>query len=415
MTSLFGTSRTAFEELLIFYSIAFGAYTLLALGTVRISVAWGLGMALLIRLIGFCFEPLLSDDYFRFIWDGMMSDHGFNPVAFTPDQVVANPDQFQVDTSLYRSLNSPAYHSVYPPVAQLLFQFSYGINQGNIAGHIITMKLIALACDGLIIYLLLRLLKQYDLPRTLVLGYALNPLVIIELSGNLHPEGLMIAGLLGAMVLMNRNQSIWAGAAGAVSVMVKLVTLPLLPFLSKTSNWKKMIPVALCILILLIAGFTISFGTHTEWLGSVRLWFQRFEFNAGLYYLIRWCIAEWKGYNAIAWIGPLMALGTIVIMIWTWFRFRKNEALQPATAMLVIITAYYLLSTTIHPWYLALPLCLGLLSPYRFPIAWTYLGFLSYSHYDNGLFRENYLLIAAEYLLLVGFIIWELSQRDRVK
>lgn len=76
-------------------------------------------------------------------------------------------------------------------------------------------------------------------------------------------------------------------------------------------------------------------------------------------------------------------------------------------AMLFVLTLYFLMSTTVHPWYLVMLVALSVLSLHVYPIIWSYLVFLSYSHYQGGSFAENYYLIGLEYLLLFGWMWWE--------
>ena len=73
------------------------------------------------------------------------------------------------------------------------------------------------------------------------------------------------------------------------------------------------------------------------------------------------------------------------------------------------------LSATVHPWYATVPIALGLLTRWRFPIVWSGLAALSYSHYAGGLFQENYWLIALEYSTLWLFILWETGVIERCR
>ena len=153
--------------------------------------------------------------------------------------------------------------------------------------------------------------------------------------------------------------------------------------------------------------FWFSFGVQTGWLDSVRLWFTSFEFNASIYYVVRFVGNRIVGYNAIGSIGPALAIITMasIGIIW-WMYIRKNK-LDWAQAMLYALTLYFFMSTTVHPWYLGMLLVLSVLSLHVYPIIWTYLIFLSYSHYQGGSFAENYYLISLEYLLLFGWMWWE--------
>ena len=144
---------------------------------------------------------------------------------------------------------------------------------------------------------------------------------------------------------------------------------------------------------------------------SLDLYFQKFEFNAGVYYLLRWVFLVLTGFNFIIVIGPALGLLTIYAI----FRMVKAEVdlswERLPLMMLVAFSCYLFSATIIHPWYIALPLALCVLTPLRFPVLWSGLVVLSYSHYNDGLFEENYALIALEYIVLAFFMLFEIKQQ----
>jgi hypothetical protein len=214
----------------------------------------------------------------------------------------------------------------------------------------------------------------------------------------------MILGLLAACAAGLKGRHGDAILAMAGSVLSKLVTFILAPFLPVTMDGRRLIPAILAVTGITVAGFWIAFGSSLHWLDSVGLWFRKFEFNAGPYYLARWVGYQVTGYNAIHRIGPAMGLLTLagLGLIWLWYRFGRGLAWM--TAMSLALTLHLLMGTTIHPWYLTTLLAVGLLAGLRYPVAWTYLVVLSYSHYDGGEFREHYGWIALEYIVLMLFI-----------
>lgn len=140
---------------------------------------------------------------------------------------------------------------------------------------------------------------------------------------------------------------------------------------------------------------------------SVRLWFHSFEFNASIYYLIRGLGYLFEGYNIIQKAGPILAMITLAGIGMIWLIYIRKPSLDWATAMLSVLTMYFLMSTTVHPWYLGTLLALSVISLHLYPVVWTCLVFLSYSHYQGGGFEENFLLIATEYILLFTWMVWE--------
>ena len=72
-----------------------------------------LWISMLFRLIFIVAIPCLSDDYFRFIWDGKLFTNGFNPYLFVPSEIL-NTDIAKtagLTEELYKGLNSPDYYT----------------------------------------------------------------------------------------------------------------------------------------------------------------------------------------------------------------------------------------------------------------------------------------------------------------
>ncbi len=404
--------RSEFFSLWGFYTIAFATYTYLVFSKNALIFSHGLILAIFCRLLGFFQEPQLSDDYFRFIWDGMIMHEGVNPIAYTPSYLLYHPEIVHTDAKLYSLLNSPDYYAVYPPVAQIIFYISYAINHLDITGHIIFYKSILLLVDLAVIFLLVKLLKQNNLSGGKALIYALNPLIIIEYTGNLHMEGLMIAGLLAAVLFSGKRSFMNSSLFMTFSICSKMISLILMPFMPREMYWKKIIKWSICTLLMTVIIFWLSFGSHSGWIESVGLWFQSFEFNASIYYIIRELHEVLTGYENIQITGPLMAVASGLLITLAWLFYLRKKNMHWSTAMVIAMTIYFLLTTTLHPWYLGTLLTLAVISGQSYPVVWSYLIFMSYSHYANGGFSEKYFYLFLEYSLLFLWMFFEFRKRD---
>ena len=69
----------------------------------------------------------------------------------------------------------------------------------------------------------------------------------------------------------------------------------------------------------------------------------------------------------------------------------------------------------VHPWYIITILYLGLFTNYNFQIIWSVLIFLTYSAYQNSKVEENFYLIGLEYIIVVGFFIYEFLGQEKIK
>jgi hypothetical protein len=138
---------------------------------------------------------------------------------------------------------------------------------------------------------------------------------------------------------------------------------------------------------------------------SIGLYFQKFEFNASIYYVVREIGYEMKGYNTIATSGKRLALAAFGgILLFSLLERKKRLP----TALMWVWLIYLLFATTVHPWYIIPLFAFSLFTQFGFPLLWTALVFLSYSGYYEGGFEEKLSLTALEYLLVLGMLLLEL-------
>src|SRR5690606_35661662 len=201
--------------------------------------------------------PQWSDDYARFLWDGQLVAEGHNPYTLTPTEAKNRLD-FQSETfmeRLFPVLNSPDYHSVYPPTNQLVFVAASFLSDGDILQGVIVIRLILLVFELLAFYLIFLLLRLFHQPEKKLLLYALNPLVIMEITGNLHFEGMMLVMILAGVYFLYKSKFVHSGGFLAAAVAVKLSPLLLFPaFLNripKKARLRYLFAVAFVLLITL--------------------------------------------------------------------------------------------------------------------------------------------------------------------
>ena len=134
---------------------------------------------------------------------------------------------------------------------------------------------------------------------------------------------------------------------------------------------------------------------------SLDLYFQKFAFNASVFYLF-WEIGLWLGrFHLGNTLGPALALLTLAgILLMSWRLKPQAPFEQLCRAMLWASGLQLLNASTVHPWYVTLPFALGLFGRFQFPVVWTGAVILSYSHYAGGRFEEQYALIVLEYALV---------------
>ena len=152
-------------------------------------------VGVLARLLMAFSEPLMEDDYQRYLWDGALTANGYNPYSFSPKSILegtsGEPGLERLAEQSGKTLervNHPALRTIYPPVAQLGFALAYGLKPFSL----MAWKLVAFACELVSLALLLLLLKRQNLPALWVALYWWNPLVIKELVNAGHMEVLLV-------------------------------------------------------------------------------------------------------------------------------------------------------------------------------------------------------------------------------
>lgn len=195
----FFTRRTDTLILISSYSALFLMYWLLTRSILSYKYLIGFGIAF--RLLFVFSIPSLSDDFFRFVWDGILTKHQVNPFMYTPREIVENPliNLPELNVRLFAALNSPDYFSVYPPVSQFVFWLATYFAGGSLHIAVFIMKIFVFAAELGSIFMIIKLLSLHHLKREYIYYYVLNPLVVIELTGNLHFDGIMVFFVLLAV------------------------------------------------------------------------------------------------------------------------------------------------------------------------------------------------------------------------
>lgn len=371
-------------------------------------------VGIFLRFIVIFSFPNLSDDVYRFIWDGTLINAGIHPFQFTPTQLIEN-STIHLPTLLrdiYPHLNSPNYFSVYPPVCQVVFTGATWLFPTNIYASAVAMKLFLFACEVGSIFLLKELLPE-NLKKNLLL-YVLNPLIIIELCGNLHFEAAMIFGLLLCLYFLKSSISnlFFAAFALVFSVASKLLTLLSLPFFLRYLGWKRgflfcgivILGVALSFLPMFDAVFIENFSK------SLNLYFRQFEFNSSVYYLTKQMVLVTLDYNATLRIGGFFSILVVIFVISLTILTKKMDFHRLCELFLWANFVYLLVASTVHPWYLAMPLVLSCFTHWRFMVVWSAMAVLSYSRYFFSSEMAHLACVGVEYVVVFGVLLLEKRQ-----
>lgn len=202
-------------------------------GGVDFSPWFILFVALIVRLPFLFSPPQLSDDIYRYLWDGLRLLKGANPYSLSP-AAVSGVSPFLA--TLRSQVNHAELVTIYPPAAQVVFAAGAALG-----GGLFGVKLVLVFCDLLLCLFIVRLLDLLGLPRWRAVLYALSPLPVLEIAGSGHVDGVGILFLFLSFVLLvegaagGRGASVsraaTCGALAGFASLVKLFPLVFLPAL----------------------------------------------------------------------------------------------------------------------------------------------------------------------------------------
>jgi hypothetical protein len=407
------TARENFLQVIILFTFLFAVY-LFVFKNFSITHTRQLIIAgVIFRMLLLLSVPNLSDDVYRFIWDGRLAANGINPFRYLPSEVIQMPPIPGITKELYGQLNSPGYYTIYPPLFQGIFWMAAKAFPINVFGAMVFMKSVIVIVEAATFFLILELLKKRGLPLYFSLLYILNPLVVMELTGNVHFEGFMILFVLLTFLFLLKNK--WQNSAIALGlgIAAKLIPIIFIPLMVYKLGWRKGIAYSFLAAATSLVVFAIALDISTikNLLNSAGLFVQHFEFNASIYYVVRWFGTLVKGYNIIADAGPVLYLCSAGIIFFISFYGRKNSRLSAFNKALLIISVWYLFATIVHPWYICLPVALSVFTPYRYAIVWSFTALLSYAAYRLNPVHENLWLTAVGYIVVIGYGLWEMKKK----
>jgi alpha-1,6-mannosyltransferase len=294
-------------------------------------VVIGLVLAALWHLPFLRMPPGPDDDIRRYVWDGRLQRLGYNPYVVVP----SDPAVRGLHTTETRNLNNPDVPSPYPAGAQLFFRAVTAIHESAFA-----LKAAFVVCDFAIIFVLLDVLGRNERAAHLVLAYAWNPLLAIEVAGSGHIDIVGALLLLVSFAALGRRWRAIAAVAFGLAVAVKLLPIVLLPVYWKRVRMRDAVLAAAVVGLLYLPFLNPFLNQRRIPIGSLVTYVQTFRFNDPVF-------AELER------AAPQIALGLPVLvgfLIATWLRSTSPERSPDVFAW--PMAASLLCAPVVYPWYL---------------------------------------------------------------
>ncbi len=346
--------------------------------------------AALFRITLLLNSPTLSEDFYRYVWDGRVQAAGHGPYDYPPQA----PELRPLRDSVYERVNHKEFRTSYAPALEILF---HGLSR--FSSNLTTFKLGILFFDFLLIEVLRRLLKQEALPPAMLLIYAWNPLPVVEFAGSGHADIVGIS-LLGTTILMiSKSRVASGGLAFATAVLTKYLPVLALPWLIRKGGWKFLLFASLLGSALILCFYTPD---HRMFSG-VSVFYRKWWFNDSLFSVLY----KWTGgaEPARRWAFVFVCLSGIFCMLRRYDLYRS---------LFVVYATVLLFSPVVHPWYLCwlLPFLVFHPSlPWLFLSGWIMLSYLIRYFYPAGMWQHVLWLRLVIYIPFYAMLLWGLFVR----
>ncbi|SRR5258708_1870055 len=312
---------------------------------------WALaGFAILFRLTLLPTLPTLSNDIYRYGWEGRIQRQGLSPYRHPPEA----PELAHLRDASWPRINHKNISTVYPTLSQLAFRTGTYItdllrlaapsrwksaDRWLIWTDVVGQKIVFVLFDLLTILVVWKLMQHYGVDSRNLLLYAWNPLVVIEIAGSGHHDSLGICMLTAGVLAWERGHELWAGVGLAAAFLSKYMSALLIPTAILRMDW----PLLGVWGMLGAAGLAMVRPPIILVKGPAH-YAQNWKFNASIYSLLQ-PIFGGNGYLAKS-VTAFLGFGAI------WWVARVTASSGPAFTAFWSIAAALLFAPTVHPWYL---------------------------------------------------------------
>lgn len=374
-----------------------------------------IGAALLFRLILLSGYPFLSDDIYRYVWDGKVWAHGINPYEYAPaDEALAHLR----DARIFANINHPHIPTIYAPVLQVLFRFVYAVSP-----TFFFLKLVMTLFDVGTIFLLLRFLTLAGYDRRRVLIYAWNPLLIVETAGSGHIDSVGVFFLMAAFLAFRRARPGTGGVLFALATLTKFVTLLLVPFLFVKFGFRRFRSFAVALIAVIAVAYLPFWQPGISLFSALSVYAAKWEYNASVFKIAVYLVEKLNPgmyYDSVLHYTRLSLapffLGLFGVLLYRLLKKGDNGVALPRT-WFILFGAICILSPTLHPWYLIWLIPMLALFPHRAWLLLSGLIMLSYQvldrYYFEAVWQENMLVRLAIYLPFFLYLGLELYRKYR--
>jgi len=349
------------------------------------------------RLILWFSTPELSDDIYRYVWEGKIFAAGWNPFVYAPE----NPSLTALrDAEIFPRINHPQLAAIYPPLSLFIFRLC-----AHVSSTVSAMKMTFILFDLFTIGILVRTLYALNMSSLNVIIYAWNPLVIVEFAGSGHLDSAGIFFLMLALYLFIKRKNLVSIITVTLSFLVKFLPVLFLPFMLGTRKALRLFVFGAIVAL----GYVPFVSAGEKIFDSLIHYSQRWVFNASVYEVAQFLCGDGLRARIIS------AAALFGLLLWFVLRRAVRAAdVEPESiyrTVFILMGSTFVLTPVLYPWYLCWIIPLLVIIPNR---AWLMLSgtvFLSYlvwkGYVETGIWKENVWVKIGEYTPFYSLLLYD--------
>ena len=337
-------------------------------------------VALLLRVLALASHLELSDDAYRYVWEGELVTRGISPYAWSPDDPALAAVRAE-RSDLFPRVSHPEVPAVYPPLVQgcaaLAVQGARVLDLDRVDGPISILRVFLSVVDLLVLWPLVRLARGSGRPSAALVAWGFSPLVAFECAGSAHFDVLGIACLLAALAALARadvrpgaGRDAVASGWLAAAIAVKYLPVLVLPWPGTRARAVRRIGLTALCVALSFAPFLFLLGGDRGFLGGLSHYRDRWEAASLVFRFVHRATAA-VFEPSDGWTDPGRLARALVALAWlAWAILVVVRVRERVRGAGLLIAGYLVLTPTLHPWYLVWMLPFVAWSGSR---AWTWL------------------------------------------
>lgn len=339
---------------------------------------FGLASGLVARVVLFASDPILENDYFRYLWDGGMLASGWNPYLWSPNDILSGAaapavQQLAEETNgLVAQIGYGDLRTIYPPVAVAIFAVAHYFDAWGLTG----LRFLYLLADGAALTMLISVLRHLNMSPLWSLLYWLNPLAIQTIYNAMHMDVLLLPFIAGALLFAILRRPNLTALLMVLAAGVKLWPALLVPVLvSYAAQRRTEMLLAFAVFgagfVLILLPFLLSGSADTSGLLAFSGEWRKNEVVFGLVVSLMETILQFLNslrFDSERLARLAIAVGLGLIAIWP---AKPRDEHSLIARLLILTVGLFVFAPAPYPWYFLWMLPLLTVKPVFALLVWT--------------------------------------------